>query len=134
MQELLANDGDLTPGNLLVITSGKFDNAGASAVGKVWICQDNYLAQKGVDTDYASGDTCIGMELLPDQLYAGRIANGVNISAIGTALTPAAGGLLAIASTSDKVIGYAEEVYNNTSGSEQLIRFRPSQGYLTAAA
>lgn len=131
--ELPAADGDLSPGNLLIISSGEFDNAGASAVGKVWIAQDNYLAMKGVDDDYDTGDVVIGMELLPDMLYAGRIANGVNISAIGTALTPAAGGLLAIASTSDKVVGYAEEVYNNTSGSEQLIRFRASQGYLTAA-
>jgi hypothetical protein len=134
VRELPAADSDLTPGNLLVIVSGEFDNAAATTVGKVWIAQDNYLAMKGVDTDYATDDVVIGMELLPEMLYAGRIANGVNISAIGTALTPAAGGLLAIASTSDKVIGYAEEVYNNTSGSEQLIRFRASQSYLSAAS
>ena len=134
VRELPAADSDLTPGNLLVIAAGKFDNAAATTVGKVWIAQDNYLAMKGVDADYATDDVVIGMELLPEMLYAGRIANGVNISAIGTALTPAAGGLLAIASTSDKVIGYAEEVYNNTSGSEQLIRFRASQSYLSAAS
>ncbi|QYJ00759.1 hypothetical protein KUV46_15730 [Thalassovita mediterranea] len=132
--ELPAADADLSPGNLLVIASGKFDNAAATTVGKVWIAQDNYLAMKGVDDDYAADDVVIGMELLPEQIYAGRIANGVNITAIGTPLTPAAGGLLAIASTSDKVIGYSTEAYNNNSGSEQLISFRPSQGYLTAAA
>lgn len=123
----------ITPGLLLVLSSGAYALAGAATVGKVWIAQDNYLAMKGVDDDYAVDDTCIGMELLPDMLYAGRIANGVNISAKGTPLTPAANGLLAIAGLSDKVIGYSEEVYNNTSGSVQLIQFRPSQGYLTAA-
>lgn len=132
--ELTAADGDLSPGNLLVVVSGEFDNATASSVGKVWIAQDNYLAMKTVDDDYLDGDRVIGMELLPEMLYAGRIANGVNITAIGTALTPAAGGLLAIASTSDKIVGYAEEVYNNNTGSEQLIRFRASQSYLSAAA
>lgn len=131
--ELPANDSDLSPGNLLVIVSGKFDNAAATTVGKVWIAQDNYLALKGVDVDYAADDVVIGMELLPDQLYRGRIANGVNITAIGTPLTPAAGGLLAIASTSDKIIGYSTEVYNNDTGAEQLIQFRASQSYLSAA-
>ena len=85
--ELTAADGDLSPGNLLVISSGEFDNAAADTVGKVWICQDNYLAMKTVDDDYADGDTVIGMELLDEQIYAGRIADGVNISAIGTPLT-----------------------------------------------
>ena len=132
--ELTAADSDLSPGNLLIVSSGEFDNAAATTVGKVWICQDNYLALKGVDDDWPDGDRVIGMELLPDMLYAGRIANGVNITAIGTALTPANGGLLAIASTSDKIVGYAEEVYNNNTGAEQLIRFRPSQSYLSAAS
>lgn len=125
---------DITPGLLMVDSSGEFGLAGAATVGKVWIAQDNYLALQGVDADWEAGDTTIGMELLPQMLYAGRIANGVNIAAVGTALTPAANGLLAIASTSDKVIGYAEEVFNNTTGATALIKFRPSQGYLTAAA
>lgn len=134
VMELTAADGDISPGNLLVVASGEFDNAAATTVGKVWIAQDNYLAMKTVDDDYLDGDRVIGMELLPDMLYAGRIANGVNITAIGTPLTPAAGGLLAIASTSDKIVGYSEEVYNNNTGAEQLIRFRPSQSYLSAAS
>ncbi|WP_226562164.1 hypothetical protein [Salipiger thiooxidans] len=124
----------VTPGLLVVDSAGEFALAGAATVGKVWIAQDNYLAMQGVDADWDAGDTMIGMELLPQLLYAGRIANGVNIAAIGTALTPAANGLLAIASTSDKVIGYSEEVFNNTTGGTALIKFRPSQGYLTAAA
>lgn len=133
VQELIAAAAT-NPGCLVVVTAGEFALADAATVGKVWIAQDNYLAMKSVDDAWTVDETMIGMELLPEMIYAGRIATGVNISAIGTALTPAANGLLAIAGLSDKVIGYSEEVYNNTSGAEQLIRFRPSQGYLTAAA
>lgn len=129
----LIGDVALTPGTLVVVSSGKWALAGASTVGKVWIVQDNYLQLKGVDTAWADEETVVGMELLPEMFYAGRIDNGVNISAIGTALTPAANGLLGIASTSDLIIGYSEEVYNNNSGSTQLIRFRPSLTYLSAA-
>lgn len=135
VRELLAAAA-LKPGRLAVISSGKFALAGATTVGKVWLIQDNYLAMKGVDDDWAQDSTAIGIEMQDDELYAARIANGVNVSAIGTALTPGANGTLAIASTSDLVVAYSEEVYNNNSGSEQLIRIRPagSQSYLSAAS
>lgn len=133
VMELIA-DTDLTPGVLAVVSSGKWALAGASTVGKVWLIQDNYLQLKGVDNVWSAASTAIGMELLPDRLYAGRIANGTNISAIGTALTPAANGLLGIASTSDLIIGYSEEVFNNNTGATALIKFRPSLTYLSAAA
>jgi hypothetical protein len=135
VRELIANAA-LKPGRLLVISSGKWVLAGATTVGKVWIAQDNYLALKSVDDDWAADSTAIGMEMLADELFAARIANGVNITAIGTALTPGANGTLAIASTSDLIVAYSEEVYNNNSGSEQLLRVRAagSQSYLSAAS
>jgi len=135
VRELLASAA-LKPGRLAVISSGKFALAGATTVGKVWLVQDNYLAMKGVDDDWAADSIAIGIEMQDDCLYAARIATGVNVAAIGTALTPAANGTLAIASTSDLVVAYAEEVFNNNTGSEQLIRIRPagSQSYLSAAS
>jgi uncharacterized protein involved in outer membrane biogenesis len=134
VRELLASVA-LKPGRLAVITAGKFALAGAATVGKVYLIEENYLAIKSVDTDWAANSTSIGLELFDDHIYAGRIATGVNIAAIATPLTPGANGTLAIAALSDLVIGYSEEVYNNTSGSEQLIRFRPagSASYLSAA-
>jgi hypothetical protein len=125
----------LKPGRLVVMSSGEFALAGATTVGQVLIVQDNYLAMKGVDTDWAADSTAIAMEMNDECLYAARIANGVNITAIGTALTPAANGTLGIASTSDLVVAYSDEIYNNTSGSEQLLRIRPagSMSYLSAA-
>lgn len=135
VRELLAS-ADLKPGRLAVITAGKFALADAATVGKVWLVQDNYLTLKSVDDDWKAGDRAIGIEMEDDCLYAVRIANTVNITAIGTALTPGANGTLAIAALSDLVVAYSEEVYNNNTGSEQLLRVRPagSQSYLTAAA
>lgn len=135
VKELLAAAA-LKPGRIAVITSGKFALAAATTVGKVWLIQDNYLAMKGVDTDWAQDSTAIGLEMEDDCLYAARIANGVNITAVGTPLTPGATGTLAIAALSDLVVAYSDEVYNNNSGSEQLIRIRPagSQSYLSAAS
>lgn len=135
VRELIASVA-IKPGRLMVITAGEWALAGAATVGKVWIAQDNYLAMKSVDTDWAADSIAIGMEMPEQQLFAGRIATGVNITAIGTALTPGANGTLAIAGLSDLIIGYSEEVYNNNSGTEQLLRFRPAggQSYLSAAA
>ncbi len=107
VRELLAAAA-LKPGRLAVISTGKFALAGATTVGKVWLIQDNYLAMKGVDYDWAQDSIAIGIEMQDDCLYAARIANGVNITAIGTALTPAANGTLGIASTSDLIVAYSE--------------------------
>lgn len=135
VHEAPAANGNIKPGCLIVLDgSGDFDLAGATTVGKVWLAQDNYLALKGVDVAYATGDVVMGLELLDKQLFNVRVANGFNV-AKGAALTPAANGLVAAASTSDLVIGYADETYNNTSGAEQLVRMRPAtNGHLTAAA
>lgn len=135
VRELPAADGNIKPGNLIVISSGEFTRAGATTVGKVWIAQDNYLAGKGVEDAYTADDVVIGMELLDEQFFYGRVATGVNITAVGTALTPGANGTLAIASTSDLIVGYSEEAFNNNTGSDQLVRFRPAtNGQLTAAS
>lgn len=135
VKELLASAA-LKPGRIAIITSGKFALAAATTIGKVWLIQDNYLAMKTVDDDWAQDSVAIGVEMEADNLYAARIANGVNITAIGTPLTPGATGTLAIAALSDLVVAYSDEVYNNNTGSEQLIRIRPagSQSYLSAAS
>lgn len=132
----LAAAAAIQPGCLIVVSAGEFALAGASTVGKVWIAQENYLAQKGVDDAYAADERVIGLEMQADTLYAAVIATGTNVTAVGTPLTPAANGKLAIASTSDLVVAYADEVYNNNTGSDQLIRIRPagSQSYLSAGA
>lgn len=133
VRELPAADGNIVPGNLLVINSGEFTRAGASAGGKLWVAQDNYLAMKGTDDAYAEDDVVIGMEMLPGQLFNARVATGNNV-AVGSALTTAANGALALAGDEDFVVAHAEEAFNNTSGSAQLVRVRAAVGYYTPAA
>lgn len=134
----------ILPGSLLVLTAGRFALAGATTVGKVWLAQENYLAMKGVDTAYAAyaagppvvrGDTVLGLEMQDDTHYAARVATGVNITAVGTALTPAANGTLGIAATGDLIVAYSDEIFNNNTGASQLVRIRPaaSASYLSAA-
>jgi hypothetical protein len=121
------------PGRIVVENGSSWALAGTTTVGKVYVLQDNYLAMKGVDDAYTTGDTAMGMEMLDEHFFNVRVATGNNVTR-GAALTPAANGELAIASTSDMVVAFAEEAYNNTSGSGQLVRVRAAKGYLTAAA
>lgn len=134
----------ITPGCLVVLSSGRFVLAGATTVGKVWLAQENYLLQRTVDQAYTAyaagppevvGDTVLALEMQDDCLYAARIANGVNITAVGVALTPAANGTLGIAATSDLIVAYSDEIFNNTTGATALLRIRPagSASYLSAA-
>jgi hypothetical protein len=134
--ERIAGGTGIVPGCLVVLSSNQFVLAAATTVGKVWLAQENYLMQKTVDQGYTqTTDTVLGLEMQDDCTYAARIANGVNITAVGVALTPAANGLLGIASTSDLIVAYSDEIYNNNTGATQLIRIRPagSNSYLSAA-
>lgn len=136
----------ILPGSLVVLNgAGRFALAAATTVGKVWLAQENYLMLKSVDQAYTAyaagppvvnGDTVIGLEMEDDTHYAARVATGVNITAVGTALTPGANGTLAIAATSDLVVAYSDEIYNNNTGTSQLVRVRPaaSASYLSASA
>lgn len=133
VRELPAADANIVPGNLLVINAGEFTRAGATAGGQLWLAQDNYLAMKGPDDAYAKGDVVIGMQMLPQQLFNARVATGNNVT-VGAALTTAANGALALAGDEDFVVAHAEEAYNNTSGSAQLVRVRAATGYYTPAA
>lgn len=124
VRELLASAA-LLPGRLVEITTGKFALADGDTLGKVWIVQDNYLQLKTVDDNWASDNTAIGMELQDSRIYAARIANGVNITAIGTPLKLAANGTLDVGvAGTDYIVAYSDEVYNNNTGAEQLVKIR----------
>ena len=132
VQELPA-DVAILPGSIITMSSGEFVLGTADTLGKVFVAQDNYLALEGVDTAYAVGDRVLGLEMSDDQLFNVRVATG-NSLVKGSALTPAASGVLALASTSDMVVAFSEEAYNNNTGSVQLVRVRAAKGYLTAAS
>ena len=131
VQELPAAASTL-PGCAVVMTAGEFALAGAATVGKIYVVQDDYLTLKGVDTAIAADDTVIGMELLDEQLFNVRVPTSTNV-ARGAALTTGASGKWVLAGTGRPIYAYAEEAYNNTSGSDQLVRVRAAKGGQLAA-
>lgn len=120
------------PGTALIESGANFAQAGASAQAKVYIAQDNYLAQKTVDDAWPAGDRVIGMEPLDEQFFNVRVPTGTNI-ARGANLTTNAAGKFVVATTGQRVILITEEAYNNTSGTDQLVRARKAQPGLVVA-
>lgn len=120
----------LTPGMIITRNgSGKFiAHATAGARGRVRVLQDNYLAMEGVDVQVAADDVGIGLIPLDEQLFYVRVATGNNLTK-GDGLVSNGAGLLAKAATQGHhILFWAEETYNNASGSSQLVLCRVAQG------
>ncbi len=113
----------ILPGTALVESGANFAQAGANLGEKFYIAQDNYLALKGVDEAWPAGDTVIGMEALDEQFFNVRVPTGTNV-ARGAKLTTNATGRFVLATTGQNVAVVAEEAFNNTTGSDQLVRVR----------
>lgn len=124
-------DTAVLPGTGVVRTSGKFVPANASSKGRMFIVQDDYLALKDVDTAWPAGDRIIGMELLDELLFRGRVPTGTSIVQ-DAALSFNAAGKLVPATTGSYVVAFASETYNNTSGADQLVSVRAAKGYTFA--
>ncbi|MXN46064.1 hypothetical protein GR138_12770 [Shinella kummerowiae] len=122
----------ILPGTALVESGSNFAQAGANALTKVYIAQDNYLAMKGVDDATLANDRIVGMEMLDEQFFNVRVPTGTNV-ARGSQLTTSAAGKFVLATTGQRVIMIAEEAYNNTSGADQLVRARVARNQLAAA-
>ena len=120
------------PGTALIESGASFAQAGAAAATKVYIAQDNYLTMKGVDDAYAAGDRVIGMEPLDEQFFNVRVPTATNV-APGANLTTSAAGKFVVATSGQRVIMIAEEAFNNTSGSDQLVRARKAQPGIVVA-
>lgn len=123
VQELLTSAA-LVPGRMVVVNAGKWAYAGASTTGKVWLLQDNYLLGKKTTDAWASGDRAIALELQDGHQYAAVIPTGTNVTAIGTPFKLGSDGKLAIATAGDYIVAFADEVFNNDTGEDQLIRIR----------
>lgn len=124
----------LLPGIAAVLNgSGLFAVAGANTTEKVHIVQDNYLLLKGVTDTWASGDRAIGLEMLDEQFFNVVVPTGVSCVKGVTKLTTNASGKFIIATTGQRIIAIADETYNNTSGSDQLVRVRAAKAHLAAA-
>ena len=120
------------PGTVLIASGVNFAQAGANATARVYLAQDNYLACKGVDDAWPAGDRVVGISLQDDELYNVRIPTGVSV-AHDSPLTTSAAGKLVLATTGQRVMFFAAEVYSNTSGADQLVRARVANTNLPAA-
>ena len=135
----------ILPGQFVTLNAqGRFALAVAATTAKVWLAQENYLMLKSVDQSYTAysagppvvrGDTVMGLELDDTVMYAARLAAGQNVNAIGLPLAIGAGGNLVIAGATARIIAHSDEIFNNNTGTTQLIRIRPagSQSYVTGA-
>lgn len=119
------------PGTGVIRTAGNFVQAGASVTGRVFVVQDNYLAMKGVDDAWPAGDRIVAMEMLDEQLFRVRVPTGTSITQ-DQALTTNAAGKFIGATTGKQVLAFANETYNNTTGSDQLVSVRAAKGYISA--
>lgn len=124
--------GAYLPGTALAESGANFAQAGANSGDKIYILQDNYLALKGVDDAWPSGDRGIGMELLDEQFFNVRVPTGVNV-ARGAELTTNGTGRFVLATTGQNVAVVAEEAFNNNTGSDQLVRVRKAGRNVVAA-
>ena len=88
---------------------------------------DDEIVQDGETNEQ---NVVIGMELLSSQLFNALVPTGNNI-AKGDSLTISATGRLVPVTTGDRVIAIADEAYNNTSGSDQLVRIRPALSHIS---
>jgi hypothetical protein len=122
VQEAILN-GAYLPGTAVVRSSNNFAQAGANSGDRIYILQDNYLAMKGVDDAWLSGDRGVGLELLDEQFYNVRVPTGVNV-AKDAELTTNGAGKFVLATSGQNVIVVAEEAFNNNTGSDQLVRVR----------
>lgn len=124
---------DLTPGLLCTYDgTGKLALAIAATATAVFVVQDNYLLMKGVDTVVKSGETAMGLIMLDEQFVNLRFASGISV-AKGAAISIGAGGAPVLATAGSRIVAYADETYNNTSGTTQLVRCRAMSGYRLAA-
>lgn len=120
------------PGTALIESGANFAQAGANVATKIYIAQDNYLALKDTDTAWPANDRIIGMEPLDDMFFNVRVPTGVNVTR-GAELTTSSAGKFVLATTGQNVRMIAEEAYNNTSGSDQLVRARQAQSGIVKA-
>lgn len=120
------------PGTVLIGNGANFAQAGANPTARVYLAQDNYLAMKDTDTAWPAGDRVVGLHLQDDELYNVRIPTGTNV-VHDSPLTANAAGKLVLATTGQRVLFYATEAYNNTTGADQLVRAKAAVTNLPAA-
>lgn len=95
---------------------------------QLYIADHNWAAGRNTDDVNPADETMIAQLPLPRKQYAALLATGNNVTRRDTPLTlSSTAGVLEIGTVgTDHIVAYAREVFNNTSGSSQLIRIKPA--------
>ncbi|AUR95650.1 hypothetical protein NVP1210O_28 [Vibrio phage 1.210.O._10N.222.52.C2] len=95
---------------------------------ELYVASENWFAGLQVDDDNPADQTMTAYKRNPKEILAALLITGQNITARDTALkVSATDGQLEIATVgTDHVVAYAREVFNNNTGSAQLIAIRPA--------
>ena len=104
--------------------------AALSAVGnEIYIADHNWAAGRNTDDANPADETMIAQLPLPRKQYAALLLTGNNVTRRDTPLAVSAtAGVLRIGVPgTDPIVAYAREVFNNTSGSSQLIAVKPAR-------
>lgn len=123
-------DVDLAPGTIVTLNGDQefVAHATQGVRGAFYILAENYLTQDDTDTDIPANQTGIGY--LPDEscFFHVLVETGTSVVRGVTQLTSNGSGALEIAASGDDVMFIADETYNNTTGSNQLVLVRPYKG------
>lgn len=118
----------ITPGKMITINgSGLFALAVAATATEVMIAQEDNTTLRGTDDDIASGALCVGLKMLPGQLFHARVAATVVVTK-GAALSLGASGNLVLATATSRVVAFADEAVT-VGATADLVRVRPAIGY-----
>lgn len=127
--EEAAMNAATAPGTLVIKSSGKFaPHATQGTRPAFFILDKGNLTQSSVDDNIAANDTGVGFLPYDTGRFAVLVETGTNCVKDVTLLTNNTSGVLEVATSGDEVLFVADETYNNTTGSNQLVSVRPYKG------
>lgn len=115
-----------TPVGTLCLGTGVIATATQAEQGvELYIADEAWCSGGDTDTSNVSGDTLIMQRPMADNIYAALLADSVSMTTSDFALKVGADGELVAATVgTDHVQFYGNEIYNNTTGSAQLVQVR----------
>lgn len=123
---------DLAPGTIVYKNSnGKFAAFATEGEGegvKLYVLNHSFASGGQIDDDVEADTTGIAEPLFSEDLLAMLVATGNNLNVADKplAISATAGVLKIGVPGTDFIVGYAQEIYNNNTGSSQLVRVRPA--------
>lgn len=127
-QEGIALDAGILPGSLVDFAAtgiNQYTDAATVFGGQVLIADYDINAAGDVDTAWTQNESMVSRALPTDCRANVLVADGNNITSVGTALSSNGDGTLKIAATdgTEKVLAYSDEIIN-VSGADALVRVR----------